>query len=176
MTNRIYILNNKFDKQLQNMRTMINESNKYAPVDEIVLSRLMLHTNQLFLDNRNRLLKEFGLNHTQFLALVIIYYQPNQEIQPSKLSAILGSSRTNITRISDELEKKDWLFRQLIKEDRRAFSLKLTELGNQFMADFLPNQWKLISETFSILNEQERSDLMKILQKLAMHIENQAKE
>ncbi len=38
------------------------------------------------------------------MALITLESQENHSIQPSELSCALGSSRTNATRIADELE------------------------------------------------------------------------
>ncbi len=56
------------------------------------------------LENRNKMLKAQGINETLFMALITLESQENHSIQPSELSCALGSSRTNATRIADELE------------------------------------------------------------------------
>ncbi len=50
------------------------------------------------------MLKAQGINETLFMALITLESQENHSIQPSELSCALGSSRTNATRIADELE------------------------------------------------------------------------
>lgn len=52
------------------------------------------------------MLKAQGINETLFMALITLESQENHSIQPSELSCALGSSRTNATRIADELEKR----------------------------------------------------------------------
>ncbi len=160
-----------FEEQEKLMRKSAAHSMQPLPVDELVLVRLLTNFTQLYKDHRTKLLRQFGFNETQFLALVLIYYQPKQAIQPSNLSEMLGSSRTNITRVSDELEKNGWIERKLMKEDRRAYLLKITTQGIEFLEKFLPNQWKLIHETFAVLSREEQGELLRILRKLTAHIE-----
>ncbi|VEA69657.1 transcriptional repressor MprA [Serratia rubidaea] len=63
-----------------------------------------MHMQSKLLENRNKMLKAQGINETLFMALITLDAQENHSIQPSELSSALGSSRTNATRIADELE------------------------------------------------------------------------
>ena len=76
------------------------------PYQEILLTRLCMHMQSKLLENRNKMLKAQGINETLFMALITLESQENHSIQPSELSCALGSSRTNATRIADELEKQ----------------------------------------------------------------------
>ena len=76
------------------------------PYQEILLTRLCMHMQSKLLENRNKMLKAQGINETLFMALITLESQENHSIQPSELSCALGSSRTNATRIADELEKR----------------------------------------------------------------------
>src|SRR5476651_2699082 len=78
------------------------------PFQEILLTRLCMHMQGKLLENRNRMLKAQGINETLFMALLTLDAQESHSIQPSELSSALGSSRTNATRIADELEKRGW--------------------------------------------------------------------
>lgn len=141
------------------------------PVNALLLVRSLTHFARLYKEHREQLLKKFHLNETQFLALTLIYYQKEQAIQPSVLSNMLGSSRTNITRVSDELETQSLIERVVMKKDRRAYLLRLTPKGVNFLEAFIPNQWQLIENIFSVLTEEEQQCLENILQKLTNHIE-----
>lgn len=94
-------------------------------------SSLYAHARQA-LENRNKMLKAQGINETLFMALITLESQENHSIQPSELSCALGSSRTNATRIADELEKRGWIERRESDNDRRCLHLQLTEKGRIF--------------------------------------------
>ena len=64
------------------------------------------------------------------MALITLESQENHSIQPSELSCALGSSRTNATRIADELEKRGWIERRESDNDRRCLHLQLTDKGH----------------------------------------------
>ncbi|EQB4818817.1 multidrug efflux transporter EmrAB transcriptional repressor EmrR, partial [Citrobacter amalonaticus] len=94
------------------------------PYQEILLTRLCMHMQGKLLDNRNKMLKAQGINETLFMALITLESQENHSIQPSELSCALGSSRTNATRIADELEKRGWIERHESDNDRRCLHLQ----------------------------------------------------
>ena len=96
------------------------------PFQEILLTRLCMHMQGKLLENRNKMLKAQGINETLFMALITLESQENHSIQPSELSCALGSSRTNATRIADELEKRGWIERRESDNDRRCLHLQLT--------------------------------------------------
>lgn len=161
-----------FNEQEQCIRAVAEKTDNSMPIDEVILVRLMLHFNQLYMNHRNQLLKKHALNETQFIALVLIYFQPSHQLQPSKLSEMLGSSKTNITRVSDELERKGWVERQKIETDRRAYLLKVTATGEEFIKQFLPTQWQLIKDVFSVVSPEEWANFMRILKKVVSHLED----
>lgn len=110
------------------------------PYQEILLTRLCMHMQSKLLENRNKMLKAQGINETLFMALITLESQENHSIQPSELSCALGSSRTNATRIADELEKRGWIERRESDNDRRCLHLQLTEKGHEFLREVLPPQ------------------------------------
>ncbi|SUG71713.1 transcriptional regulator [Salmonella enterica subsp. enterica] len=102
------------------------------------MTRLCMHMQGKLLENRNKMLKAQGINETLFMALITLESQENHSIQPSELSCALGSSRTNATRIADELEKRGWIERRESDNDRRCLHLQLTEKGQAFLQEVLP--------------------------------------
>ncbi|MGV6989801.1 transcriptional repressor MprA [Testudinibacter sp. P80/BLE/0925] len=146
------------------------QSEPDLPLEKVLLLRLLLHSTSSYLEHRNRLLKQFDLNDTLFMALVVLYTQPNHAIQPSKLSDILGSSRTNATRISDELVGRKWIERVVSSSDRRCFELKLTDYGKDFIKARLPQQWQNIHEVFRGISVEEMQQLSAILYKIVANV------
>lgn len=88
------------------------------------------------LENRNKMLKAQGINETLFMALITLDAQESRSIQPSELSAALGSSRTNATRIADELEKKGWIERRKATMTAVAYICISLRLGLSFYVNF----------------------------------------
>ncbi|WP_413737269.1 transcriptional repressor MprA [Sodalis sp. RH21] len=136
------------------------------PFQEILLTRLCMHMQGKLLENRNRMLKAQGINETLFMALVTLESQEDHSIQPSELSSALGSSRTNATRIADELEKRGWIERKESENDRRCLHLKLTPAGEAFLNNLLPPQHKCLVSLWSTLDINEQKQLESLTRKL----------
>lgn len=57
----------------------------------------------------------------------------NEFLTPLDLAAQTGLSKSAISRLIDGLEKKDFLFKQYNKRDKRSYTLHITEEGNKEM-------------------------------------------
>jgi len=95
----------------------------------------------------------------------------HHSIQPSELSCALGSSRTNATRIADELEKRGWIERRESDNDRRCLHLHLTEKGQEFLRQVLPPQHHCLHELWSSLSGSEKEQLEQITRKLLTRLD-----
>ncbi|MCX8961718.1 transcriptional repressor MprA [Erwinia psidii] len=155
-------------EQMLNFRA---NRHKDFPLQEIMLTRLCMHMQSKLLENRNKMLKAQGINETLFMALITLDAQENHSIQPSELSSALGSSRTNATRIADELEKRGWIERRESDNDRRCLHLHLTEKGKEFLQQLLPPQHQCLQLLWSCLSSAEKSQLEGIARKLLNRID-----
>ena len=160
-------------EQMLNIRAT---RHKDFPLQEIVLTRLCMHMQSKLLDNRNKMLKAQGINETLFMALITLDAQENQSIQPSELSAALGSSRTNATRIANELEKRGWIERRESDNDRRCLHLHLTEKGNAFLRQVLPPQHQSLQYLWSSLSSSEKAQLESLTRKLLNRLDQMDEE
>lgn len=146
------------------------------PLQEVLLTRLCMHMQGKLLENRNKVLKAQGINETLFMALITLESQQNHSIQPSGLSCALSSSRTNATRIADELERRGWIERRESENDRRCLHLQLTEKGHQFLRDVLPQQHYYLSQLWSSLDTSEKEQLERTIRKLIARLEHMEKD
>ncbi|MDF7680147.1 transcriptional repressor MprA [Enterobacteriaceae bacterium ESL0689] len=146
------------------------------PLEEVLLTRLCMHMQGKLLENRNNVLKAQGINETLFMALITLESQDNHRIQPSELSCALGSSRTNATRIADELERRGWIERRESENDRRCLYLQLTDKGHQFLREILPPQHHSLHQLWSALNASEKDQLERIVRKLLARLEQMERD
>ncbi|CAH0212209.1 transcriptional repressor MprA [bacteria symbiont BFo1 of Frankliniella occidentalis] len=149
---------------------------KDFPLQEIMLTRLCMHMQSKLLENRNKMLKAQGINETLFMALITLDAQEDHSIQPSELSSALGSSRTNATRIADELEKRGWIERRESDNDRRCLHLHLTPKGNEFLRQLLPPQHQCLQLLWSSLSGSEKTQLEAITRKLLNRLDQMDEE
>lgn len=156
---------------IEHMLKFRAQRQKDFPYQEILLTRLCMHMQSKLLENRNKMLKAQGINETLFMALLTLDSQESHSIQPSELSAALGSSRTNATRIADELEKRGWIERQESENDRRCLHLHLTSAGEAFLNEILPPQHRCLHILWSTLSSDEQLQLETLTRKLLVRLD-----
>lgn len=156
---------------IEHMLNFRAKKQKDFPYQEILLTRLCMHMQSKLLENRNKMLKAQGINETLFMALLTLDAQENHSIQPSELSSALGSSRTNATRIADELEKRGWIERRESDNDRRCLHLHLTPDGEAFIQKVLPPQHKSLHLLWSTLDADEQKQLETLTRKLLSRLD-----
>lgn len=142
------------------------------PYQQILLTRLCMHVQGKLLENRNNMLKKQVINETLFMALIILDTQTTHSIQPSELSDALGSSRTNATRIADELENRKWIERKESHNDRRCLYLHLTEEGSNFLKKILPRQNENLEKIWSVFSAEEKNTIEKLMRKLLVKLDD----
>lgn len=143
------------------------------PYQEILLTRLCIHMQGKLLEKRNKMLISDGLNEELFMALIIIESQGNYALQPSELSDVLGVTRTRVTRIVNDLEKRGWTERKQDGTDRRCIHLCLTEKGLSFLSNLLPPQYHKLKKFWSELSNEEKEQYEKITRKLITRLDEE---
>ena len=156
---------------IEKMLSNLSSRHDNYPVRVVLLTRLHMHIQTKLLENRNKMLRDRGLNDTIFNALLTLDACENQSIQPSELSSALGSSRTNATRVADELQKRGWVERRESDNDRRCLHLHLTDAGYEFLCEILPPQYDSFQEVWGILSAEEQNQLETIYRKLLNHLD-----
>ena len=136
------------------------------PRDRVVLNRLFFFVFKELDERYNERLAEYGLNTTTFLALAMLYGNEGGRLNPRDLSDTLVSSRTNVTRLADEMVGAGWVDRQASTEDRRRVELTLTAAGHTLVENVLPVIWALVDEQWSDFSAAEVAEFDRLLRKL----------
>jgi MarR family transcriptional regulator, negative regulator of the multidrug operon emrRAB len=105
----------------------------------------------------------------------MLYAQPENGINPSDLSDASGETRTNMTRICDELVRKGLIRRRASKEDRRRIVLEMTKKGVAFIEKLLPQVWSGVGRVTDALSASEKNTLERLLKKLLVAFETEGK-
>jgi len=142
-----------------------------APVQDLVLIRLIKHLSAQFGANLGRMVRPAGLNEVSFRTLMMLYANDGG-VHASQLSDATGETRTNITRICDELARKGLLQRHPGIEDRRRVVLELTRKGETLIERLLPKVWGQLESGMRALNAGEKRELERLLKKLVAVFEN----
>ena len=144
-----------------------------APKREIILSRLYFHVFKQYNEKQNLHLARFGLNSSSWFALIMLYSTADNAINPCDLSYAMVSSRTNITRLADELVEKGWVERSMSGEDRRKIILSLTPSGRELVQAVLPHQWDHYKEMWSAFEPAELEQFEYLLRKLLSKVDQE---
>ena len=137
-----------------------------APALDIVLVWLIKHLAMRFSAYLTAKVRPDGLNEVAFRTLTMLYAHATDGMHPSELSAATGETRTNITRICDELARKRLLHRRASVEDRRRVVLELTRRGETLIERLLPQAWRDLDHVSRALTRREKGELERLLKKL----------
>ena len=137
-----------------------------APVQDIVLVRLIKALSAQFGAHLGRKVRPAGLNEVAFRTLMMLYANAEGGVHPSDLSDASGETRTNMTRICDELARKGLLRRRASVEDRRRVVLELTRRGEALIERLLPEVWNGLAHVTAALQPREKRQLELLLKKV----------
>lgn len=157
---------NKSFHQLEQAIDRVESRFPGVPRQEVILTRLYYHIMPRLGAYLNETLKEYGIHESVWMALMTMYACPEQVLYPSDISDMLDSSRTNATRISDELVKNGWAQRLPCAEDRRKIRLELTEEGIRFVERIMPMARERNRALWADFSPEEKQLLEGLLRKL----------
>ena len=116
---------------------------------------------------------EFSL--VEVMALTVLYKNQcdsKEDMLPSKLSKELGLSRSALSPILNELERKGCIQRVLDEKDRRQIIVQLKMNPNKFMS----KRKNEIIKMLTVLSDDETKQLYEYLKKMNNSIENSNNE
>jgi MarR family transcriptional repressor of emrRAB len=142
-----------------------------APVRDIVLLRLIKHLSARFSAHLGRMVRPAGLNEVGFRTMMMLYANAGSGMHPSQLSEASGETRTNTTRVCDELARKGLLRRRAGTGDRRRVALEITRKGVALIEHLLPKMWTELDLGMRALRATEKRELERLLKKLAAALE-----
>jgi DNA-binding MarR family transcriptional regulator len=88
--------------------------------------------------------------------------QMNMKNLASKLGVTTGTTTITV----DRLEKKEYAYRQPVKEDRRVYLITLTEKGQAAFTEHHQYHTDLTEQILSVLSSEESEQLLHILKKI----------
>lgn len=125
--------------------------------------------------NLLRILREYGINHTQHLILLVLRYAElsGNEVISTDIAYLLGLEKHSITTVVDKLVDRGLVVRDRSTKDRRVVHLGLTEEGRSLAAAI---QERTVAEV-SVVPDHAREEfahMCEFLTTLRAHIASQA--
>lgn len=127
------------------------------------LGFIVAKTNYLMKTYFNKLIKENNLNVTTEQWAILNAVHNNPGASQTELARACLKDKTNVTRILDLLVKKEYVCREIDVNDRRVYSISLTETGERVLKQLigLANQ-----ANRSFVAELEKDDYPELVRSL----------
>ena len=89
-------------------------------------------------------------------------------VSPSALSHFQHVSKNTVSSLLASLEVQGLIERTLSREDKRKFSIRLSNAGRELVCAILPKHSSFLAETLAGLSVQEQATLVALLHKLCL--------
>jgi MarR family transcriptional repressor of emrRAB len=139
---------------------------------EVRMSILIKHNAWLLHDLLNRTVEPHGISAVAYMTMMTLQSMPGHLANPSELCVATKETRSNMTRITDELVDKGLIRRVPNEEDRRRVDLSLTEAGMQLLRTVVPIIREKMQTVFSAFTDESKAALELELIKLKQVLEN----
>ena len=110
-------------------------------------------------------LAPWGITPPRFSAMVIVSRNPG--LKPIQLAKVLGIARSGVVILVDALEELGYMQRHAVPEDRRAFSLSLTQAGQAALVEIIQAVQAHDERMARMFSAQEQALLRQQLTQLA---------
>jgi DNA-binding MarR family transcriptional regulator len=126
----------------------------------------LLRTGDELLALDQQVLASHGTRHGRFNLLMMLMKCSEGQATPAGLAAKTGVTRATISGLLDGLQKDGLIERRADPEDRRLIRVHLTAAGQNFLDKIRPAYSRWFSSIVEPLNEQERQQLVFLLEKI----------
>ncbi|WP_303975492.1 MarR family winged helix-turn-helix transcriptional regulator [Streptococcus merionis] len=143
-------------------RTEINQiiTENRSALNSIIALRRTMHTVNLL---ESPLIKQHGITLTQFGVLETLYNKGDMRIQ-DLIEKMLTTSG-NMTVVIKNMIRDGLITRQPNPNDKRACLISITDRGQEFIEQILPDHYRNIGDIFNVLTEEEQVALVSLLKK-----------
>src|SRR3984957_6561602 len=126
----------------------------------------LLRTGDELLAVDEQVLNSYGTRHGRFNLLMMLLKYSDGEATPAGLAEKTGVTRATISGLLDGLVKDGLVERRPDPEDRRLIRVHLTGAGHTFLDKIRPGYCRWLSSIVEPLDEQERQQLVRLLEKI----------
>ncbi|EHQ91260.1 MarR family winged helix-turn-helix transcriptional regulator [Desulfosporosinus youngiae] len=135
------------------------------------LGFIVAKTNYYMKTYFSKSIKDHDLNVTteQWAILNAVYHNPGAS--QTDLARACLKDKTNVTRILDLLVKKGYVIRNIDMNDRRVYSITLTELGEKVLEQLIELSDDANKVFASDLNKDDYQELLRSLKTISSTLE-----
>ncbi|MFH1321449.1 MAG: MarR family transcriptional regulator [Bacteroidota bacterium] len=122
-----------------------------ATFKEMPLGRLLGHTAKSYLGAISKKLSHLEMDSHFHIHIIVVIDKTDGTLSQQEIANALQLDKTSVLRIIDNLSEKGFVKRTKKPDDRRAYIIKLTDMGKRL----LPRIYKAVDE----LNKEALSGL-----------------
>jgi DNA-binding MarR family transcriptional regulator len=145
-------------------RTPADETLDFGPFDDWIGFRLRMAQIASF-QSFARHTQSVGLSPGRFAALILIDRNPG--ISQTALARAIGSDKSTLTPVLDNLVKGGLISRVRTRSDRRLYELSLTDEGRKVVRVMQESAQRHEHELDAIVGPRDRAQFVRILRKIA---------
>src|SRR5690606_9662390 len=108
------------------------------PMDGTVMVRLLRISGASLSEFFEPVFRALHLSEHSFHVLCLLIASETGTLSPSELSDMVGTSRPNMTRIIEELERQGWVSRKVVARDARRYAITITDIGRAKVEETVP--------------------------------------
>lgn len=134
---------------------------------------LISHTVSKLLGERfMEFTKDAGLNISanEWFLLSLLFYK--KECTQYELKESMNLHKVRITRLVDSLDKKGWIVRDVLNDDKRYRSVRLNEAGRRVYYRVEPIAAQILELAFSGFSKSEYLQLMALCNRVLYNLKN----
>lgn len=145
-------------------RSSADDALDFGPFDDWIGFRLRMAQIASF-QSFARHTQSVGLSPGRLAALILIDRNPG--ISQTALARAIGSDKSTLTPVLDNLVKRGLISRIRTRSDRRLYELSLTDEGREVMRAMQACAERHERELDAIVGPRERAQFMKVLRKIS---------
>jgi MarR family transcriptional regulator, transcriptional regulator for hemolysin len=134
------------------------------------IGMLTSKTTKKLIHYLNSNLEKFNLTTEQWLVLLKLSKQ--NKISQKLLAEVSGKDQSTLTRILDILERKDFIERHISKEDRRSFTIHITEEGLCICKNVTPFLEEIFKDMLKGISHEKLKIFSEVLLQIDENINN----
>lgn len=141
------------------------------PAQGTLLVRLIRLANGATSEHFEPHFRSAGIPEGAFHVLCLLSAADEGKAAPSELAEMMGTSRANMTRLLDQMEKHGWIARMASSVDGRRQIVSLTASGSAQADVTSMGLGDEIETGFGALSQTERDQLEALLRKLVLSMD-----
>lgn len=145
-------------------RSNADDALDFGPFDDWIGFRLRMAQIASF-QSFARHTQAIGLSPGRFAALILIDRNPG--ISQTALARAIGSDKSTLTPVLDDLAKRGMISRTRTRSDRRLYELSLTESGRDVVKAMQVCAERHERELDAVVGPRDRAQFVRILRKIS---------